>query len=116
MSKFRAILFASALSTLSACAGQRSGDLMQQRPTDTLLTSYMIANGMAERGMLARILAHKATRQDISLLIAVDHNTWLLIRQALINPSPENMRRADQGLEQVLSFATQVPQPASRTQ
>lgn len=85
---------------------------MQSRSPSVLLTSYAIANGMAEHGMIVRIMQHKATKTDIARLIAIDHNTWQLIRQAAFSPTDANFRLADGGIMQILDYATPVAQPA----
>ncbi|MFC0509838.1 MULTISPECIES: hypothetical protein [Asaia] len=97
---------------LSACAGKGEDTVLQNRSPSVLLTSYAIANGMAEHGMITRILQHKATKADIARLIAVDHNTWQLIRQAAYSPTDQNFRLADAGIVQILDYATPVPQPS----
>jgi len=105
-------ILVSALS-LTACAGGAGDQLMQSRSPSVLLTSYAIANGMAEHGMIVRIMQHKATKTDIARLIAIDHNTWQLIRQAAFSPTDANFRLADGGIMQILDYATPVPQPAA---
>ncbi len=84
---------------------------MHSRSPSVLLTSYAIANGMAEHGMITRILQHRATKTDIARLIAIDHNTWQLIRQAAYSPTDANFALADDGIRQILGYATPVPQP-----
>ncbi|RUT26043.1 hypothetical protein C0V97_08250 [Asaia sp. W19] len=102
------------LLSLTACAGQGGDHLMQNRSPSVLLTSYAIANGMAEHGLITKILQHQATRADIAKLIAIDHNTWIAIRQAAFTPTDDNFRAADDGILQILSYSTPVSQPAPK--
>ncbi|WP_222547477.1 hypothetical protein [Asaia lannensis] len=96
---------------LSGCADNAGDRMMHSRSPSVLLTSYAIANGMAEHGMITRILQHRATKTDIARLIAIDHNTWQLIRQAAYSPTDANFALADDGIRQILGYATPVPQP-----
>ncbi|GAJ27986.1 hypothetical protein [Acidomonas methanolica] len=113
MTCFRILLPAFALLSLSACATQGRGDLMASRTPDTLLTSYLVATGMVEHRLVARIAARQATRQDVDLAVAVDHNAWTMVRRAILQPSPENMRRADDSLRQLLQQAPEPSPPAA---
>lgn len=94
---------------LSGCSGAGGDAMMRERSPSVLLTSYAIANGMAEHGMITRIMEHRATKTEIARLIAIDHNTWQLIRQAAYSPSEANFSRADEGIRQILDYATPVP-------
>ena len=112
MRRFLATTLLCGFALLSACAGKGEDAILQNRSPSVLLTSYAIANGMAEHGLITRILQHKATKPEIARLIAIDHNTWQLIRQAAYSPTDRNFRLADAGIVQILDFATPVPQPA----
>ncbi len=48
--------------------------------------------------MIARILQHRSSKADIARLIAIDHNTWQLIRQAAYSPTDHNFCLADEGI------------------
>ena len=98
---------------LSGCASDTGDRMMRSRSPSVLLTSYAIANGMAEHGMITRIMQHRATKADIARLIAIDHNTWQLIRQAAFSPTDANYALADDGIRQILGYATPVPQPVA---
>ena len=111
MRRFFASTLLCGFALLSACAGKGEDAILQNRSPSVLLTSYAIANGMAEHGMITRILQHKATKPEIARLIAVDHNTWQLIRQAAYSPTDRNFRLADAGIAQILDYATPVPKP-----
>ncbi|GBQ13644.1 hypothetical protein [Swaminathania salitolerans] len=97
-----------ALTLLTGCAGKGGGGVMENRSPSVLLTSYAIANGMAEHGLISRILRHDANRADIARLIAVDHNTWISIRRAAAAPTRANYRLADEGIARILDFSTSV--------
>ncbi|WP_025822347.1 hypothetical protein [Asaia astilbis] len=99
---------------LTACAGPEGDIVQRNRSPSVLLTSYAIANGMAEHGLIVRIIQKRATHEEIARLIAIDHNTWQLIKQAAFAPSEENFRLADSGINQILEYATPVTQPPSK--
>lgn len=85
--------------------------MMSNRSPSVMLTSYAIANGMAEHGLITKILQHQATRAEIAKLIAIDHNTWIAIKQAALSPTEDHYRAADEGILQILSYSTPVAQP-----
>jgi|GEM_PF-2328630 len=114
MSRFFARTLLCSFALLTACAGRGEDAILQNRSPSVLLTSYAIANGMAEHGMIARILQHRGSKADIARLIAIDHNTWQLIRQAAYSPTDHNFSLADEGISQILDYATPVPQPAGK--
>jgi len=97
--------------SITACAGQGGDRMMSNRSPSVMLTSYAIANGMAEHGLITKILQHQATRAEIAKLIAIDHNTWIAIKQAAFSPTEDHYRAADEGILQILSYSTPVAQP-----
>ncbi|CAI9119764.1 hypothetical protein [Brytella acorum] len=94
-----------ALLALASCATGRERDLMERQSPSTLLTSYLIASGMAERHMASRLARHQASEQDISALVAANRNAWMSVRKAILLPSTKNLKDADLGLESLISEA-----------
>jgi len=102
-------------STLCACAGAHDEPLMNVRSPDTLLTAYLVATGMAEHRLIDRVSRHQATRRDIAVLIAIDHNAWDAVRRAILKPGDGTIAQADASLMVLLDQAPPpaVPSPAS---
>ena len=94
-----------ALLALVSCATDREQDLMERQSPSTLLTSYLIASGMAERHMASRLARHQASEQDISALVVANHDAWMSVRKAILSPSTKNLKDADLGLERLISEA-----------
>lgn len=101
----RTLPFALALLALASCAGGPERDLMERQSPDTLLTSYLIASGMAERHMASRLARHQASEQDISALVVANRDAWVSVRKAILSPSTKNLKDADMGLERLISEA-----------
>ncbi|AQS86945.1 hypothetical protein AA101099_0816 [Neoasaia chiangmaiensis NBRC 101099] len=115
MFRTRILLGVASVTALSACVSANDADLMQDRLPDTLLTSYLIATGMAENHLVMRIARHQADARDISRLLAVDHNAWNTVRQAIVTPDKDHFRQADDSLRLLLGYATPVPPVRSKT-
>lgn len=69
---------------------------------ETVVTSYMIAHGMA-RGA---VMSGGMSLQTLAQLVMTDHRTLLAVARAASSPDSRNLQQANEAIERLIALTT----------